>query len=152
VRQIVLLDAGPLGMLGLPGHSGPGGECRRWLEELKASGALILVPDIAIYEVRRELKRRGAAAQIARLAVALLGVERVDVSADAWERAEDFWADLRKGRVPTAPDLALDGDAILAGVAASVGGAEERVVIATTNVRHLARFEGIVAREWRSIR
>jgi len=56
----------------------------------------------------------------------------------------------REGK-PTAPDLALDGDAILAGQAAALStGGEDEVVIATTNVDHLSRF--VTAKLWQEIR
>jgi len=45
----------------------------------------------------------------------------------------------------------LDADAILAGVAATMADPTDRVVIATTNVRHLGWFPGIDAREWQTI-
>lgn len=42
-------------------------------------------------------------------------------------------------------------DAILAGVAATIGSPGNPVVIATTNVGHLSRFPGIDARPWEQI-
>jgi predicted nucleic acid-binding protein len=139
---IVLLDAGPLGLLALRDHHGPGAECHRWLASLAVAGADIRVPDVSLYEVRRELIRRGARTKIGHLD-AILG---------AWRRAEEFWALVRRAGLPTTPDGDLDGDAILAGVAATTGGAPDEVVIATTNVRQFGRFPGVVARAWRSIR
>lgn len=70
---------------------------------------------------------------------------------DAMLRAAAFWAAARRGGKPTAPDLALDADAILAGQASSAAAGEEGndVLVATTNVGHLSRF--VFAQEWQEI-
>jgi hypothetical protein len=56
-------------------------------------------------------------------------------------QAAEFWAEARRQGRPTAPDLALDADVILAAQAAVIErGEEDEVVIATTNADHLSRF------------
>jgi hypothetical protein len=62
-------------------------------------------------------------------------------------QAAAFWAEARQAGRPTAPDLALDADAILAGQAASMHA--EDVVIATTNEAHLSQF--VAALPWHAI-
>ena len=52
---VVPLDSGPLGMVTNPGGSAETLECERWLEGLVLAGADVAVPEIADYEVRREL-------------------------------------------------------------------------------------------------
>jgi hypothetical protein len=52
-------------------------------------------------------------------------------------KAAEFWADARRRGYATAPDLALDGDVILAAQAVTLG---NNVVIATDNVNHLSRY------------
>jgi len=54
----------------------------------------------------------------------------------------------REGR-PTSDPLALNGDVILAAQALSVGTASDDVVVATTNVGHIARF--VAASLWTEI-
>jgi predicted nucleic acid-binding protein len=152
VAWFVLLDAGPLGLLSVAGEHGLGGECRRWLEDLDANDAEVLVPDLALYEARRELRRLGATAKLARLEMVLQGIDQTPVTTEAWRLAEDFWALARRARMPTAGPESLDADAILAAVAATIGGEGDEVVIATTNPRHFGRFPGILAREWRQVR
>ena len=152
MARIVLLDAGPLGLLGIAEEHSPGGECRRWLQLLAETGVEIKAPDIALYEARRELRRLKATSQIARLERMLVGIDQIPVTSEAWRRAEDFWALVRRAGQPTAPDDDLDGDAILAGVAATSSSATDELLIATTNARHFGRFPVVVAREWRSIR
>lgn len=57
MSRTVLLDAGPLGMATNPNRSPSNLACTRWLQELIAGGVRVLVPEIADYEVRRELLR-----------------------------------------------------------------------------------------------
>ena len=54
--------------------------------------------------------------------------------------AARFWAEARSGGRPTAKNEALDADVILAGQAATITGGDDKPIIATTNVKHLARF------------
>ena len=53
-------------------------------------------------------------------------------------QAAAFWAQARQQGQPTAGDKTLDGDMILAAQATTLGVSD--VVIATTNVGHLARL------------
>lgn len=55
--MVILLDAGPLGMMTNPNASVANRECYRWMESLIVHGARVCVPEIADYEVRRELLR-----------------------------------------------------------------------------------------------
>jgi hypothetical protein len=50
-----------------------------------------------------------------------------------------FWADARARGVPTASRDALDADVILAACAATIGQPGDAVMVAATNVGHLAR-------------
>ncbi len=56
MTDVVLLDAGPLGMVSHPRASVDSVE---WLASLVASGVRVMIPEIADYEVRRELLRVG---------------------------------------------------------------------------------------------
>ena len=53
MSKIVLLDSGPLGMISHP-RNYP--EIKIWLANLLRSGTNVKIPEIADYEVRRELK------------------------------------------------------------------------------------------------
>ncbi len=57
MSRFVLLDSGPLGLVTGPRRSAAANACRIWLEDLQAVGVEVRVPDIADYEVRRELVR-----------------------------------------------------------------------------------------------
>lgn len=151
MSRIILLDAGPLGLA----VSRPGtphvDACLAWLVSMEMAGADVLIPTIADYEVRRELERLGATAKLRRLDHLSARFGAVDVLAPAFRRAAVFWSHVRRGGLPTAGDADLDADALLAGVAATIGLPDDVVTVATTNVRHLARFPGVDAREWWTI-
>ena len=142
MAEVVLLDAGPLGMIS---HPRPVDEIAVWVAHLLGSGVEVLVPEIADYEVRREL-RAGKSKSVRRLDQLKVNLGYVPISTEAMVRAAGFWADARKRGRPTTHDLSLDADAILAGQAAVI---EADVVIATTNPRHLARF--VPAEHWQDI-
>jgi hypothetical protein len=63
---IVLLDAGPLGMITNP-RSSPENEACDWLASLAFNSIEVVVPEIADYEVRRELLRAGKDRGLGRL-------------------------------------------------------------------------------------
>ena len=102
------------------------------------AGADVVVPEIADYEVRRELIRARRKAGLVRLDAFIGQVEFLPINTVAMRRAAAFWAEARQQGRPTAPDLALDGDVILAAQAATLDRPD--VVIATTNPEHLSRF------------
>lgn len=57
VSRVVLLDAGILGLVTNPKRSQQSTDCARWLQNLAIQDNRIIVPEIADYEVRRELLR-----------------------------------------------------------------------------------------------
>jgi predicted nucleic acid-binding protein len=105
------------------------------------------VPEIADYEVRRELLRAEKVRGLARLDALAMRLEYLPLTTAAIRQAALFWARARQQGQPTASDEALDGDMILAAQAMTLGIAD--VVIATTNVGHLSRFAP--AALWQSI-
>ena len=151
MARIILLDAGVIGLLVSSPHLPNVAEGIAWVTAF-AGRADVTLPDVTAFEVRRELIRIGSATKLARLANLRSRLTRVEVTEDAWIKASEFWALVRQSGKPTASPDALDADAILAGVAASVGLPGDDVVIATTNVRHLSLFPGVDAREWKTIR
>ena len=138
VSGTVLLDSGPLGLITNPRASPPAEACGRWVVGAIASGAIVLVPEIADYEVRRELIRARRVAGIGRLDAFIAQVEYLPIQTAAMRQAAVFWAEARLQGRPTAPDPALDADVILAAQAATLDKAD--VIVATTNPRHLSRY------------
>jgi predicted nucleic acid-binding protein len=137
-----------------PAH-GPGttevDQCRAWLAHIETSTADPVIPAIADYEVRRELIRLRATAKLRRLDALRGRFGCVPFDVGATDQAAEYWALIRRGGMPTAGDEALDADALIAGLAATLDGLSDTVTIATSNVRHFTRFPGITAELWSNI-
>jgi len=68
MSRIVLLDSGPLGIVTNPKAASPlSQEGKVWLQSLPLKGYIVMLPEIADYEVRHELIRVGKTAGIRRL-------------------------------------------------------------------------------------
>ena len=148
MSRTILLDAGPLGLVTNPKYSPQSLACSQWLQALVASGARVIVPEIADYEVRRELLRAQKCRGLERLDALNSLLRYLPISTAAIRRAADLWAKARQQGQPTAGDKALDGDVILAGQAITLDASD--VLIATTNVGHLSRF--VRAELWQDVR
>ena len=147
MSRTIVLDSGPLGLITNPRASPAAAACGRWVVDAIRDGAAVMVPEIADYEVRRELIRARRTAGIERLDAFIAEVEFLPVSTAAMRRAASFWAEARQRGRPTAPDPALDGDVILAAQAATLNRPD--VIVATTNARHLSQF--VAAELWSDI-
>jgi predicted nucleic acid-binding protein len=147
VIEVVLLDAGPLGLVTNPQRSPQSAACAAWLQSLVTTRVRVVIPEIADYEVRRELLRANKTAGIARLDALAAGLEYLPITTPAIRQAAAFWATARQQGQPTAGDKTIDGDMILAAQAVTLGVAD--FVIATTNVDHLSRF--VTAKLWHTI-
>ncbi|WP_321475474.1 PIN domain-containing protein [uncultured Paludibaculum sp.] len=146
---IVLLDAGPLGMITNPKSSPENEACKSWLAGLAYSGAEIVIPEITDYEVRRELLRAGKDKGLGRLD-ALKGLLKYEpITTPVMLKAAEFWATARKNGRQSADDSSLDADMVLAAQAGALVRPGCETTIATTNVRHLSLFAS--ARLWREI-
>ena len=147
MTRTILLDAGVVGLLVSPPNLPAVRRALSWLDSLLGK-VDIMIPDITDFETRRELIRLGATTKLTRLDDLHTSLLRIEVTQAAWLKAAEFWASVRRAGVPTASPDALDADAILAGVAVTLGLPGDEVLIATTNVRHLSRFPGVVALPW----
>lgn len=147
MSQAVLLDAGPLGLVTNPRRSPQSAACAAWLQSLVTAGVRVVIPEIADYEVRRELLRARKTAGIERLDALAGLLEYLPITTAAMRQAAAFWATARQQGQPTAGDQTIDGDMILAAQGLAIGAAG--VVIATTNVGHLSRF--VTAKPWQDI-
>lgn len=132
-----------------PTAEGSNREALEWLKRQIEEGATVLVPEIADYELRRELIRGEKTKGIRRLDALGAELGYLELTTEVMRTAARLWADVRKAGLPTATDAALDGDVILAAQARSVAAEGRHPVIATTNVSHLERFSD--ARLWRDI-
>ena len=67
MSDVVLLDAGPLGMITNPKNSPEDERCKSWLDRLAHRGVRVVIAEIADYEVRRELLGAAKSNGLARL-------------------------------------------------------------------------------------
>jgi predicted nucleic acid-binding protein len=150
VSRIVLLDSGPLGALTHPKALPEPLACRQWLKSMTDQGTQLVIPEIADYEIRRELLRAGKAEGLARLDALKNALLYAPLTTATMLRAAQFWAQARRSGQPAAPDASLDADVILAAQAAELAVEGTEVVVATMNIRHLQQF--VTAKPWRDIR
>lgn len=142
----VVLDTEPLGILTNRNSTTKVLHCRRWFDDLLAAGRRVVIPEIADYEVRRELLLNGRLRGV-KLLDGLAGrAEYLPITTAAMRMAAELWAVARSQGRPTAPNPALDGDVILAAQALTLG---VPVVVATGNVRHLTRY--VAAEAWANV-
>ncbi len=146
MNPAVVLDATPLGILCHPRNPPHVAACRQWLADLSAAGWRILLPEIADYEVRRELLRLGSPNALINLDQLTRQLEYLPLTTPAMRLAAELWAAARSAGQPTAPDPALDCDVILAAQALNLNTA---VVVATANPAHLGRY--VAAELWSNI-
>jgi predicted nucleic acid-binding protein len=112
--------------------------CLRWVQKSLAMGSRIVVPEIADYEVRRELLRAGRQAGLTRLDELTRALDYLPITTEAMKLAAELWARTRQQGKPTADNRALDGDVILA--AQVLTAKFSAAIVATTNVGHLSLF------------
>lgn len=143
MTDVVLLDAGPLSMITHPRRHP---EIKTWLQDRVRSGSSVLVPEIADYELRRELIRSRKPQSVQRLDRLKLELGYVPITTSVMIQAAQYWAEVRLQGRPTAENAALDADMILAAQAWELSAQFPTVIIATTNVGHLSRVAD--ARLW----
>lgn len=142
----VVLDSTPLGILCHPHNPPHVMACRQWVTDLLAVGRRVIVPEIADYEVRRELIRIGSTVALTNLDSWGSQLEYLPLTTAVMRQAAELWAQARNTGQPTAPNPALAGDVILAAQALSLN---VPVMVATGNTAHLARF--VPAELWSNI-
>jgi hypothetical protein len=149
--EAVVLDSHPLSLLCQRRGKLEADACRDWLLDCTRAGLRIYVPEVADYEVRRELLRARTATAVGRLDHFSSSVpgRYMPITTQAMRRAAELWAESRQRGAPTADPQALDGDVILAGQALAIGMPVSSLVVATSNVGHLARY--LPADVWRGI-
>jgi predicted nucleic acid-binding protein len=150
MSKLILLDAGPLGLLSHSNASLPLVQAARaWMERHKQQGNLLIVPEITDYEVRRELLRADLFKGLHRLDLLQTTISYLPLNTQVMLRAAQLWAQARKQGYPTASDAALDGDVILAAQTAILLEEGNDAIVATTNPKHLSRF--VPASDWQTL-
>lgn len=134
MSRVILLDSGPLGMVSHP-RTNPA--IAGWFSNLIKANIDVRIPEIADYEVRRELLRANLSKSVLRLDQLRNSIGYVPISTATMLLAASLWASMRNRGTPTADDKAIDGDVILAAQAIQLAQAGNDVIVATDNVGHL---------------
>ena len=137
----IALDTGPLGMVAHPKANKAAAE---WFRSMLESDCEVIVPEIADYELRRNLILEGMTPTVKRLDELNRLLTYLPINTATMLKAANFWAEARRRHKPTADKHALDGDAILAAQAKLAG-----AVVATDNVGHLDQF--VETGKWRDM-
>jgi predicted nucleic acid-binding protein len=114
--------------------------CHQWLRSLAAGNWDVYLPEIADYELRRELLRLGNMASIARLDKFQSSVHYLSITTPVMRRAAQEWANVRIVGMPTADRHALDADVILVAQALTLSPMPTGLIVATSNPAHISRF------------
>ncbi|MEH2251449.1 PIN domain-containing protein [Nostoc sp.] len=146
MSRAVLLDTHPLSQVT---HPKVNPKVQQWLRSLGKVETVIRVPEIADYELRRELLRKGKQESIDRLNK-LSQICLIPLTPETMRKASELWAWVRNQGKPTASNDSLDGDVILAAQAIIQLKSFDQVIVVTTNLKHISRFEseGICVAHW----
>jgi predicted nucleic acid-binding protein len=136
-----MLDTGPLAKLA---HPRLYSDISGWVKAHAFAGIRVIIPEIADYEVRRELLRAGKTESVTRLDQLRDWMLYQPLDTPTMRRAAELWAEARRKGRPTADAKELDGDVILAAQAQQAG-----AIVATENVGHLSLF--VRAVDWTSL-
>ena len=123
--------------------------CNLWLESIDIAGFTVYVPEIADYEVWRELLRTGATQGLLRLDRLKITTRYLPVTTEAMLLAAQMGASVRNAGLATADRHALDGDVILCAQALRLEIDPAEIVVATSNAAHIRRF--LHAGNWQNI-
>lgn len=150
MTRVIVLDSGPLGMLTNPRAKGETRACHGWFLSLLERGVRFIVPEIADYEVRRNLLLEDLAEAVRRLDELAGAADYLPLTTEVMRSAAGLWARTRKQGRPTAAPDRLDGDVILAAQTLSLAETLDNVIVATSNVKHLSMF--VAARRWQDLK
>ena len=151
MARFVVLDSGPLRLATLQPRKPKADDCRLWIANIAAGGAVIIIPEIADYEVRRRYHKDGSTANLARLDGLKQSHFYLSITTPAMLRAAELWAWIRTQGAPPAPPEALDADTILVAMTESLIGNPSDIATIATGDKDIARFPGVDARRWETI-
>jgi hypothetical protein len=158
--MIVFLDSNILGLISNTNSSfDECQQCEKWFNTLSIRGARFFTSDICDYEVRRGLISSFIRSGKPSPGIAMLDSLRMDgfleflsISTEVLDLAANLWARASNEGLTTRDDKNIDVDIIISAqyriLEAEYPG--QRVVVATTNLKHLSRF--CDAAQWQDIK
>jgi predicted nucleic acid-binding protein len=150
VARIIVLDSGPLGDACRKRGSLDVEKLTQWWIQADANGAIVAIPEIADYEVRRGLLLGESTGGIQRLDQLRNDLRHyIPITSAAMRKAAELWADARRMGMGTSDEKEIDADVILAAQATLFVGLGDSLIVATYNERHLSRY--VEARHWENI-
>jgi predicted nucleic acid-binding protein len=115
MARILVLDTGDLGLACHKPGNPEAGDFRVWMFREWADGAMIVIPEMADYEIRRSLLLSGPSEAVGRLdELHRHPARNLPINTAAMRIAAGLWAQARREGRPTAGDQAIDGDVIVA--------------------------------------
>ncbi len=139
----LMLDTGVLGAIC---HPRKHADVKLWFRGLvRIGGHELFLPEVADFELRRELLRMGAMASLRTLNRLPIEVQYTPIDTAIMRDAAVLWANLWRTGQPVGSADALGADVILAAQARAVD-----ATMITDNLRHLGRMVPVAA--WRDVR
>ncbi|WP_309728771.1 PIN domain-containing protein [Chamaesiphon sp. OTE_75_metabat_556] len=150
MTHLLVLDASVVGAITNPKQTNEiVRDCQIWFRRSLARLSIFVLPEIADYEIRRELLRGKKINGLKKLDELKSAIYYYPIDSEIMLTAAQLWAESRQRGMPTADARELDGDVILAAQAIQLQSKGYEVTIVTTNVGHLAQF--VTASHWQDL-
>jgi predicted nucleic acid-binding protein len=149
MAKIILLDSTPTGLITNPKATPLAKDCQKWFYTLLEKRCEVILPEIVDYEIRRELLRANKLLGLRKLDQLKSEILYLPITTDVMLKAAELWAATRKQGKSTADNKAIDGDVILASQALLLKNYGYKVIVATSNKKHLSLF--IDSQDWQEI-
>jgi predicted nucleic acid-binding protein len=101
MSELLVLDTGVLGIVTNPKASPEITKCQQWIKAQLQKRKYLVIPEIADYELRRELLRANKIQGLARLDALNMTSLYLPITTQAMLKAAEFWATARKQGKPT---------------------------------------------------
>ena len=143
MARIIVFDSDPAGLACHTLGNHEASDLRAWMYGEWVQGAMIVIPEIVDYEVRRSLILAGSTDGIGRLDDLYTSCIRfLPINTASMKRAAALWADARRRGGQTAHDHSLDADVIFSAQAIEFCSSWDDWQIITENVGHISRYVG----------
>lgn len=145
MKTVALLDSGPLGDICNPNLRV---NIKSWIDFIKEKKIALRVAEIIEYELRRNFILENLTKSERNLYKYRQTQRIVPITSSMMLEAAAIWAELRARGLSTANEKSIDIDVILAAQALSLKVNFERVIIVTTNPKHIYRFSDFGIKTW----